>query len=70
MKRMKVFMVGLLAILGSCSVVRNAECKRKYVTVVVVSEYGTYNLQVPYCDTLVMRKGQRPDSVSIQFKVQ
>lgn len=67
MKRLFLVMsVGVLA--GSCSVLKQSECKQKYVTVTVISQYGTQRVQVPYCDTLYIGERKPPQSIDIVFK--
>lgn len=60
--------VGLLA--GSCSVIKQSECRQKYVTVTVISQYGTQRVRVPYCDTLYIGEKKPPDAIDIVFKKQ
>lgn len=52
---------------GGCQVIKQAGCKQKFVTVTVVSQYGNYQMQVPYCDTLYVGS-KRPDSIRVEFR--
>jgi hypothetical protein len=68
MKKIKIALVGVLAVFSSCSVLKQSECKKKYVTVTVISKYGTYRVSAFYCDTLYLGEKAPPDSLAIQFK--
>lgn len=67
----KVFIVCLVGLLaGSCSVLKQSECRQKYVTVTVISRYGTQRVQVPYCDTIYLGEKKPPQGIDIVFKKQ
>lgn len=67
----KIFLVCLVGLLaGSCSVLKQTDCKQKYVTVTVISQYGTQHVRVPYCDTIYIGKKEPPQAIDIVFKKQ
>lgn len=53
---------------SSCKVIKSIDCKSvKYVKVTYVSKAGNfYTLDVPYCDTVILKTDNLPDTATLK----